>query len=178
MMLCVVLSYFSAHDQTSNKHRHSKKSRKYAPFVTDITKHTTTVNCFEVRSTGFITKSNRSTLSTLHSFMRKDLKKSNFLSKPNALPWYRVAELGSPSSGANNGNENFRQARIYNFRVKCVIFARNRKFAKLTQWNMQYTPCNSALLAQETLFFTQKDIFFARATSATLSWTDRKQKRG
>ena len=36
----------------------------------------------------------------------------------------RVAELG---------NENFRQARIYNFRVKCVVFARNRKFAKLTQ---------------------------------------------
>ena len=32
-----------------------------------------------------------------------------------------------------NGNENFRQARIYNFRVKCVVFARNRKFAKLTQ---------------------------------------------
>ena len=31
------------------------------------------------------------------------------------------------------GNENFRQARIYNFRVKCVIFARNPKFAKLTQ---------------------------------------------
>ena len=31
------------------------------------------------------------------------------------------------------GNENFRQARINNFCVKCVVFARNRKFAKLTQ---------------------------------------------
>ena len=38
-----------------------------------------------------------------------------------------------PLVGSNNGNENFRQARIYNFRVKCVVFARNRKFAKLTQ---------------------------------------------
>ena len=35
--------------------------------------------------------------------------------------------------GSKNGNENIRQARIYNFRVKCVVFARNRKFAKLTQ---------------------------------------------
>ena len=32
-----------------------------------------------------------------------------------------------------NGNENFRQARIYNFCVKCVVFARNRKFAKSNQ---------------------------------------------
>ena len=38
-----------------------------------------------------------------------------------------------PFVGSKNGNENFRQARIYNFRVKCVVFARNRKFAKLTQ---------------------------------------------
>ena len=35
--------------------------------------------------------------------------------------------------GSKNGNENFRQARIYNFRVKCVLFARNRKCAKLNQ---------------------------------------------
>ena len=38
-----------------------------------------------------------------------------------------------PLVGSKNGNENFHQARIYNFRVKCVVFARNRKFAKLTQ---------------------------------------------
>ena len=67
-----------------------------------------------------------------------------------------------PFVGSKNGNENFRQARIYNFRVKCVVFARNRKFAKLTQWNMQYIPCNSALLAQEILFLTQKGTFFAQ----------------
>ena len=38
-----------------------------------------------------------------------------------------------PFVGSKNGNENYRQARIYNFCVKCVVFARNRKFAKLTQ---------------------------------------------
>ena len=36
-----------------------------------------------------------------------------------------------PFVGSKNGNENFRQAHIYNFRIKCVVFARNRKFAKL-----------------------------------------------
>ena len=38
-----------------------------------------------------------------------------------------------PFVGSKNGNENVRQARIYNFRVKYVVFARNRKFAKLIQ---------------------------------------------
>ena len=37
-----------------------------------------------------------------------------------------------PFVGGKNGHENFCQARIYNFRDKCVIFARNRKFANLT----------------------------------------------
>ena len=30
---------------------------------------------------------------------------------------------------------------------------------------MQYIPCNSALLAQETLFLTQKGTFFAKRSS-------------
>ena len=34
--------------------------------------------------------------------------------------------------GGKNGHENFGQARIYNFCDKCVVFARNRKFANLT----------------------------------------------
>ena len=34
-----------------------------------------------------------------------------------------------PFVGSKNGNENFRQARIYNFRDKCVVFACNRKGA-------------------------------------------------
>ena len=32
-----------------------------------------------------------------------------------------------------NGHETFRQTRIYNFRDKCVVFARNLKFSNLTQ---------------------------------------------
>ena len=67
-----------------------------------------------------------------------------------------------PFFGNKNGNENFRQVHIYNFRVKCVFFERNCKFAKLTQYNMQYIPCNSALFAHETLFLTQKGTFFAQ----------------
>ena len=39
--------------------------------------------------------------------------------------------------GGKNGHETFRQERIYNFRDKCVVFVRKRKFAKLTQLNMQ-----------------------------------------
>ena len=67
-----------------------------------------------------------------------------------------------PFIGDKNGHENFRQARIYNFRDKCVAFARNHKFANLTQKNMQFILCNSTLLAQETLFLTQKGTFFAQ----------------
>ena len=38
-----------------------------------------------------------------------------------------------PFVGSKNGNENFRQASIYNFCDKCVVIARNCKFANLTQ---------------------------------------------
>ena len=35
--------------------------------------------------------------------------------------------------GGKNGDETLRQARIYNFRDKCVVFVRNLKFSNLTQ---------------------------------------------
>ena len=35
--------------------------------------------------------------------------------------------------GGKHGHETFRQARDYNFRNKCVVFARNLKFSNLTQ---------------------------------------------
>ena len=66
-----------------------------------------------------------------------------------------------PFVRGKSGHDNFRQARIHDFRDKCVVFARNRKFANLIQYKMQYLPCNRALLAQETL----------RTTSATLAGT-------
>ena len=48
------------------------------------------------------------------------------------IPDYiRVAELGSLSSGAKMAMKIFVK-RIYNFRDKCVVLARNRKFANLT----------------------------------------------
>ena len=44
----------------------------------------------------------------------------------------RVAKLGSLSLGAKMAMKVFVK-RIYNFRDKCVIFARNCKFVNLTQ---------------------------------------------
>ena len=53
------------------------------------------------------------------------------------LPTKKILGQGGrtwqPFVGSKKGNENFRQARINNFRAKCFVFARNRKFAKLTQ---------------------------------------------
>ena len=48
----------------------------------------------------------------------------------------RVGQGGrtwQPFVGGKNCHENFRQARIYNFRDKDVVFAHNCKFANLTQ---------------------------------------------
>ena len=45
----------------------------------------------------------------------------------------RVAELGSLSSGAKMAMKIFVKRVFTIFRVKCVGFARNRKFAKTTQ---------------------------------------------
>ena len=73
--------------------RHNEKSHKYTPFLTDITNYTCTVNCFEVSSTGYINDRNKSTLTTLHSFMRKDMKKSTFFNNLNSLAWYGSYQL-------------------------------------------------------------------------------------
>ena len=68
--------------------RNAEKTQKYSHFTTDITGHNCTVNCFEESSTGFINKRNKSTLLTLHKFMKQDVKKSSFLSNLNSLAWY------------------------------------------------------------------------------------------
>ena len=44
------------------------------------------------------------------------------------------------------------------FHDKCVGFGRYGRFA-LTQYDMRYLLCNSALLAQETLFLIKKHYF-------------------
>ena len=68
--------------------RHQEKTQKYSTFVTDITGYSCSLNCFEVSSTGFINKRNQETLQKLHRLMRKELKKSEFLSNLNSLAWY------------------------------------------------------------------------------------------
>ena len=67
-----------------------------------------------------------------------------------------------PFGERKNRHKSFCQPRICYFRDKCVVFARNRKFVNLTQYNMQPKLCNSALLTQETLFLTQKAHFSQR----------------
>ena len=68
--------------------RHMEKTCKYTPFITDITGLSCKLNCFEVSSTGFISTRNKETLLTLHSFMKKGLKRSTFLENINSLAWY------------------------------------------------------------------------------------------
>ena len=78
-----------------------------------------------------------------------------------------------PFVEGKNGHENYRQARIYYFRDKCEVFARNHKFANLTQYNMQYrvfhnsftfnsfseTPCIYYVIMH---FLTQKHYFWPK----------------
>ena len=41
-----------------------------------------------LKPTGFISKRNKSTLTSLHKLMKQDIKKSTFLSNLNSLAWY------------------------------------------------------------------------------------------
>ena len=75
---------------------------------------------------------------------------------------YQGGRTWQPFVGGKNGHEHFCQARIYNFRDKCVVFARNLKFSNLTQQNMHYIPCNNALLAHEALFLPKKALFLPK----------------
>ena len=68
--------------------RHTEKTQKYTPFISDITGYSCNLQCLEITSTGVINGRNKSTLHSLHKFMRKDLLKSAFLDNLNALAWY------------------------------------------------------------------------------------------
>ena len=46
---------------------------------------------------------------------------------------FECGRTWQPFVGGKNGHENFRQTHIYNFCEKCVVFARKRKLANLTQ---------------------------------------------
>ena len=46
--------------------RHTEKTNKYSHFLTDITSYKTSLNCFEVSSTGFVSSRNVKTLHQLH----------------------------------------------------------------------------------------------------------------
>ena len=61
-----------------------------------------------------------------------------------------------PFGEGKNAHTNFRQACICYFHDKYVVFVRNFNFANLIQCNMQHTPYNDSLLAQETLLLSPK----------------------
>ena len=67
--------------------RNKEKTLKYTPFLTDITGYNCTLNCFEISSTGFKNTLNKTTLNTLHTFIRKSIKKSTFMDNLNSLAW-------------------------------------------------------------------------------------------
>ena len=71
------------------------------------------------------------------------------------LPSEQGGRSWQPFGEGKNGHQSFRQPRICYFRDKCIVFARNCKFANLIQYSKQYVPCNDALLAQETLLLSQ-----------------------
>ena len=49
------------------------------------------------------------------------------------ITWNQGGRTWQAFGGGKNGLKTFRQARVYNFRDKCVVFARNLKFSNLTQ---------------------------------------------
>ena len=53
-----------------------------------------------------------------------------------------MAEVGSLSAGA-------KKARMSYFATNASFLARNGKLAKLIHYNMQYMPCDNALLTQK-----------------------------
>ena len=66
------------------------------------------------------------------SLPTEHLRPSLFKIVPNLYPgagWQNLAAFRREQKWQGN----FRQARIYKFRVKCVVLARKRKFAKVTQ---------------------------------------------
>ena len=67
-----------------------------------------------------------------------------------------------PFGEGKNDHKNVRQACIYFFRDKCVIYARNYKLANLAQNNLQYPLCNNAFLSRETLFLTPKTLLLPK----------------
>ena len=55
--------------------RNKEKTLKYTPFLTDITGYNCTLNCFEIKSTGFINTRNKTTLNIIHKFIKKSITK-------------------------------------------------------------------------------------------------------
>ena len=80
---------------TNIDQRNIEKSRKYGPFVTDITGHDCTVNCFEVSSTGFISKRNNSHYPHCTRLWERTWRSQNSWAILMHLPGTEVTRFGS-----------------------------------------------------------------------------------
>ena len=67
--------------------RNKEKTLKYTPFPTDIIGYNCTLNCFEISSTGFINTRNKTTLNTLHTFIKKSIQKNQH-SWTTSIHWH------------------------------------------------------------------------------------------
>ena len=63
----------------------SKKTNKYAHFVTDLAHLNCKVTCFEISSSGFINNRNNTHLKYLHQFTKPGIKLSTFKKNISAL---------------------------------------------------------------------------------------------
>ena len=75
--------------------RHKQKADKYAHFITDITKHKTTVTAFEIGARGHLTKDNTDRLKYI-STRSPPRRSQGTHSSTTAVPWrYRAATTSS-----------------------------------------------------------------------------------
>ena len=105
--------------------------------TTQTTPTTTNKNNFKIFTTTLLQPSTQLVLPT-EADLTRHLK-----ARTESPGWQKLAA----SRRGQKWPKNFRQSSIYFFDDKCIVFARNYKFANLTQYNFKYQPCNNAFLA-------------------------------
>ena len=83
-----------------------------------------------------------------------------------------------PFGEGKNGHKSFRQARICYFRDKCVVFARNCKFASWIHYDMQYIPYLIVhFLPKKHCFWPQKPFSWPKSSKKCVNHDDNFDKK-
>ena len=102
---------------------HKLKLEKYQHFQTDINTLKVSVHPFEIGShTGYISRENKETLSSIHKFCKKDIKLKEFKNNISA-----ITILGSYFIFNNRNNETWHTPR-YISKPMWIIFSMNTIF--------------------------------------------------